>query len=268
MDSKEFRNIIYAYYEEEGRVFPWRETITPWGVMVSEFMLQQTQTYRVIPFWNRCMELWPNPSEMNAASMGMVLQVWNGLGYNRRARYLKDCARLIVKNHKGEVPEALDILQSLPGIGKYTAGAIACFAFNYPAIFIETNIRSVIIHFFFQEQESVLDKDIFPILKDVLDRDNPRKWYWALMDYGSALKATTQNPNRKSAHYAKQSQFEGSFRQNRGKVIKSLAFEGSISLRELSNRTGIVEQELYLVLKALEKDLLVLETMGKYSISE
>ena len=142
-------------------------------------------------------------------------------------------ARFITEDHRGKVPKSPEELLPLPGIGAYTAGAIACFAYNYPGIFIETNIRSAVIHFFFQDREGVKDAELIPILEASLDRENPRKWYWALMDYGAALKKVTRNPSRKSAHYTKQPPFAGSFRQRRGAVIKSLLSQGPAGIPEL-----------------------------------
>jgi A/G-specific adenine glycosylase len=234
--------------------------------MVSEFMLQQTQIERVIPYWERWMRLWPAPQSLAKVSLEDALREWSGLGYNRRGRFLIECARLITKKHHGKVPETPDLLLPLPGIGAYTAGAIACFGYNYPSVFIETNIRASVIHFFFQGRDAVNDREIVPILDEALDRHNPRRWYWALMDYGAALKKVTVNPGRKSAHYARQSPFEGSFRQQRGRIIKALLFQGPASVSELQKSTGIEPEELYKVLDVLEKESMVAEEWGRYQI--
>ncbi|MDR2070668.1 MAG: A/G-specific adenine glycosylase [Treponema sp.] len=267
-DTAEFRRIIYSHYEEAGRVFPWRKNTDPWGVLVSEFMLQQTQTDRVIPYWERWMRLWPSPRDLACASLETVMREWSGLGYNRRARYIRDCAAAIIKDHKCQVPETPEELQTLPGIGPYTAGAIACFGYNYPAVFIETNIRAAALHFFFQDREGVKDREVFPFLEAALDRETPRKWYWALMDYGAALKKLAVNPNRKSAHYARQSPFEGSFRRLRGMVIKALAFQGPATAEDLARRTGIGQEDVYKAAESLEKDLMVAEKEGVYRIAD
>jgi A/G-specific adenine glycosylase len=266
--KEDFRESIYSYYEKAGRVFPWRGETSPWGVLVSEFMLQQTQTERVLGYWNRWMKRWPAPEALAQATMEEALREWSGLGYNRRCRYIKDNARIITREYNGKVPNTPQGLLPLPGIGPYTAGAIACFAYNYPAVFIETNIRAAFIHFFFQDREAVTDKEIIPILQDVLDRENPRRWYWALMDYGAALKKITLNPNRRSAHYTRQSPFEGSFRQLRGNLIKSLVSRGPGSAEELIKRTGIGEEDLYKALDVLKRDLMVAEEEGVYKIRE
>ncbi|MDR1247680.1 MAG: A/G-specific adenine glycosylase [Treponema sp.] len=266
MDKAEFRKIIYRNFKKEGRVFPWRQNTDPWGILLSEFMLQQTQTDRVIPYWERWRRLWPRPEDLAGASLEDVLREWSGLGYNNRARRLRDCARLIAEDYGGQVPGLPEELLKLPGIGAYTAGAISCFAYNYPSVFIETNIRSTVIHFFFEGRLDVADAEIFPILESVLDRKNPRKWHWALMDYGAALKKITPNPSRRSARYARQSPFQGSFRQTRGRLIRSLAHEGPASAPELGKRTGIDPQDVYKALDALQKDSMVAETEGIYRI--
>ena len=234
-------------------------------------MLQQTQTHRVIPYWERWMNLWPSPSDLAASSLENALKEWSGLGYNRRAKRLFDCAAAITERHGGIVPNTQEELLLLPGIGAYTAGAIACFAWNYPAIFIETNIRSVLIHFFFQDRTGINDKELFPILEDAMDRSNPRVWYWALMDYGVELKKLTKNPGRKSAHYSKQSRFEGSLRQIRGAVIRALSVKGpqnAASLRKEVNAglKNVEDGDYCRALKTLEKEMMVAEERGVYRI--
>jgi len=269
----EFRRLVYSVYEREGRSFPLRNNTGAWGILVSELMLQQTQTHRVVPYWNRWMEKWPSPALLDAAPLGEVLLEWSGLGYNRRAKYLKECARIIVRNFGGEVPDTPLALESLPGIGPYTAGAIACFAYNIPTVFIETNIRSALLHFFFSGKEGITDSEIMPILEAILDRDNPRKWYWALMDYGAAIKKLCPNPNRRSAHYSRQSAFAGSSRQIRGSLIRSLVSLGPATAEELSSRLKPIlntdatkEKDLYKALDALKNESLVAEDEGMYSI--
>jgi A/G-specific adenine glycosylase len=269
MDTGEFRSVIYSHYEKEGRDFPWRQDkVSPWGILVSEFMLQQTQTERVVPYWNRWMEKWPGPGDLCAATLEEALREWSGLGYNRRGRYLKECAGIICEKHGAQVPGTPGELVTLPGIGPYAAGAIACFAYNYPAVFIETNIRAVMIHFFFGSREAIKDSEIFPVLAECLDRRNPRKWYWALMDYGARLKKLTPNPGRRSAHYTPQGAFKGSFRQIRGGIIRILVSSGPAGAAEIKKRldTETGEEDFYRALGALEKESLVAEEGGMYRI--
>jgi A/G-specific adenine glycosylase len=268
-DIAAFQAAVYSHYQKEGRSFPWRKDTRPWGVLVSEFMLQQTQTVRVAEYWKRWMEKWPSPKRLHQASMEEVLGAWSGLGYNRRCYNLKDCARRLTKDYDGEIPENPVDLEQLPGIGPYTARAVPCFAYNIPTVFIETNIRAAVLHFFFKDKTEVRDKEIIPILRMSLSQDNPRIWYWALMDYGAALKKLTPNPNRRSAHYTRQSPFEGSFRQFRGAILRTLVREGPAGRRELQKRSGIESREdLYRVLESLEKEEMVAESEGIYRIRE
>ena len=267
-DVAEFRDIIYRAYEREGRTFPWRENTDAWGILVSEFMLQQTQTARVVSYWNRWLEKWPSPASLSRVSLEEVLAEWSGLGYNRRARYLLECARIIVRDCAGKVPATPEDLAKLPGIGHYTAGAIACFAYDYPSVFIETNIRAVTLHFFFHGQKGITDKELLPILEAALDRNKPRKWYWALMDYGAALKKITANPNRRSAHYSRQSGFKGSLRQIRGSIVRALVSQGPASPKELLARLDVParEDDFYKALESLGKESMVAEEGGLYQI--
>lgn len=268
MNVKKFRKIILDYYQASGRKFPWREKTSPWGVMLSEFMLQQTQTERVIPYWERWMKLWPTPQALAASSMQDVLREWSGLGYNNRCRYLKDSAEIITKQYGGKIPREPKELITLPGVGSYVSGAIACFAYNYPAVFIETNIRAAALYFFFSGRNDVNDNEIFPILESALDRENPRLWNYALMDYGAALKKLVTNPNRRSAHYTKQSPFEGSFRQARGKALRVLIDTGEGSAEQIGAASGLEVEELYRVLDALKKESMVAEEGGIYRIKD
>jgi A/G-specific adenine glycosylase len=203
---------------------------------------------------------------MANTSIEDVMREWSGLGYNKRGYYLKRSAHSIIKHYDGRIPGLPQNLLPLPGIGPYMAGAIACFAYNYPSVFIETNIRSTVIHHFFPDRYDVNDKEIKPILESALDRKNPRKWYYALMDYGAALKKSTENPGRRSAHYAKQSPFEGSLRQARGKILKTIITTGSCNLEELFMITKIEIDKLQRVLIILKNESMISETRGIYRI--
>jgi A/G-specific adenine glycosylase len=217
------------------------------------------------------MKIWPSPSDLSAAPAELVMKEWIGLGYNRRAKNLRDCAIAITEKHGGNIPRTPEELITLPGIGPYTAGAIACFAWNHPAVFIETNIRSVLIHFFFQNKSEIKDSELIPILEQTIEHSNPKIWYWALMDYGAEIKKLTANPGRKSAHYTKQSRFEGSFRQIRGEVIRALSESGPLEAPrlwdELKNKIKNVEKaDYYRALETLEKEMMVAEERGVYRI--
>lgn len=227
-DIAGFRGIVRDFYQEHGRHdLPWRlpepdGSFDPYKILVSEVMLQQTQVSRVIPKYQEFLTKFPNVSRLARAKLGEVLAVWNGLGYNRRAKFLWLAAQTIEQEFAGTFPQTVQELQQLPGVGPNTAAAIVIYSFNRPEVFIETNIRTVFIHHFFKEQTSIPDGAIKKLASGTLDRKNPRTWFWAVMDYGSYLKQTVGNLNQASKSYAKQSKFAGSRRQLRGAVIRAL----------------------------------------------
>lgn len=254
---------VWRNYAERGRHFPWRETADPYAIMVSEFMLQQTQTVRVIPKYEAWLLRFPTVQSVADAMLSDVLSLWSGLGYNRRAKFLYEACKKICAEHGGCLPRDAELLDELPGIGAYTARAIAAFAFNAAEVFIETNIRSAFIHFFFSDAESVSDAEILPLVERTLDAENPRVWYYALMDYGAEIKHTTVNPSRKSASYAKQSAFKGSFRQARGAILRQLSQSGAASLAEIAAIEHIDLERLASAARKLAEEHLVREESGR-----
>ena len=221
-DISKFQKIVLDHYRESRRDLAWRSTTDPYRILVSEIMLQQTQVDRVAVKFPAFIETFPDFASLAAAPLGEVLAVWQGMGYNRRAIALQKCAQRVLTEFDGLLPASIDTLATFPGIGRATASSICAFAFNMPVIFIETNIRRVCIHFFFSDTAAVNDAEILPIVQDTLYREDPRTWYNALMDLGTSLKKTVPNPNRRSVHYTKQSAFEGSDREIRGWILKSL----------------------------------------------
>ena len=239
-----FRRTAWSYYRDHGRDLPWRTPalklsrgkLDPYPITVSEIMLQQTQVDRVIPKYGVWLEAFPNWQALADAPTGKILKLWQGLGYNRRALNLKRCAEAVVNEHAGQMPTGTRELLDLPGIGPYTASAIQAFAFNRPIVMIETNIRSVFIDHFFDDVEEVDDKDILPLIEEAIDHENPREWYWALMDYGAHLKKTNPNPSRRSKQHVQQSTFEGSNRQIRGAIVRFVTEAESITQAQLVKR--------------------------------
>lgn len=217
-----FRAMIYGHYHANPRLLPWRETENPYHILVSEIMLQQTQVERVTGKYRKFLDAFPDFAALARAPLRDVLHAWQGLGYNRRAISLQETAKIVVRDFYGLLPEPPEQLRTLPGIGVYTAAAIAAFAFHRPVSLIETNVRAVFIHCFFHDRQDVRDSEIMPLIEATLDTADPRTWYYALMDYGAMLKRTIPNPSRKSAHHASQSRFEGSDRQIRGKILRFL----------------------------------------------
>jgi A/G-specific adenine glycosylase len=232
-----FRAIVRGHYAKAGRAFPWRETRDPWAILVSEIMLQQTQTERVVPKYEVFLAAFPRPADLAAAPLSSLLALWSGLGYNRRALALKRAAETILERYGGALPASAEELDSLPGVGPYTARAVMAFAFGEASVFIETNIRSVYLYHFFPGEEAVADKLLEPLIARSLDRKDPRSWYYGLMDYGAALKKRIGNPNKRSAQYARQSPFENSHRRIRGAVLRELSSSGNrLSMDELVSK--------------------------------
>jgi len=226
---RRFRKEVYDYYRRNGRALPWRKHRNPYRILLSELMLQQTQVGRVIEKYGQFLRRFPTIESVARAPLRAVLEQWQGLGYNRRALALKNLAVICVDRHEGRIPSTIEALKALPGVGAATAGAVCAFAFNKPAVFVETNIRSVFIHHFFQDREGIKDSEILPLVEQTLDAKRPRRWYYALMDYGVALKERHVNPSRRSAHYTKQSPFEGSLRQVRGMILRALVKDPGIT---------------------------------------
>lgn len=254
-EDSAFIDRVRRFYRENRRAMPWRDDVRPYAIFVSEVMLQQTQVSRVIGKYRAFTERLPDFATLAAAPFGEVLALWSGLGYNRRARYLHDAARIVAERPDG-LPRSPEELRKLPGIGVNTAGSIAAFAFNAPVVFIETNIRRVYLDHFFPGVGDVHDKEILPLVERHLDRDNPREWYWALMDYGSEL-GRRENANRRSRHYARQSTFTDSDRQLRGKILRALTEQGSTAAEQLPEYTGFSESRVDAALEGLVRDRLV-----------
>ncbi|MGB9176541.1 MAG: A/G-specific adenine glycosylase [Methanoregula sp.] len=250
----EFRKIVLDHYRDHGRDLAWRRTTDPYRILVSEIMLQQTQVERVTVKYPAFIDALPDFPSLAGAPLSDVLAVWQGMGYNRRAISLQNCARQVVEEYDGTLPEDPGVLATFPGIGRATAASICAFAFNMPVVFIETNIRRVFIHFFFLDDEPVHEADILPLVASALYQKNPRIWYWALMDLGSALKKTIPNPNRRSTQYVRQSAFEGSDREIRGRIIKMVLTSPGQDIEELIQSTGGDRDRVLRILCTLEKE--------------
>lgn len=267
MEIAEFKKVIWDFYKKNKRDLPWRNTNDPYKILVSEVMLQQTQSYRVIPKYKSFIKEFPTVQALAKASVQAVLTEWQGLGYNRRALYLKQCAEKISQEFNGKFPKDIKTLCILPGIGKATAGDILAFAWNIPAIVIETNIRSVFIHLFFQDKEKIGDAEIIPLIEATLDQKNPREWYWALFDYGAELKKNITNPSRKSKHYTRQSMFVGSFRQKRGTILK-LLLQKPRTKKEIQKILEYDDNIVSKILSALKGEGFVKNNKGIFQIVE
>lgn len=182
-------------------------------------MLQQTQVDRVIPYYERWIKKFPTAKVLAKAPLGDILKLWSGLGYNRRARYLWESAKIIA---------ATGWQDKLPGVGPYTKAAVETFAYNKPNVFVETNIRTVFFYYD-KSRRKMSDQQLMPLVAEALKKSKmqPRDFYAALMDYGSHLKKSGVRVNSRSKHYAKQGKFEGSRRQKRAATLRALLKKGA-----------------------------------------
>lgn len=269
MDSSEISGRIWEYYKTHKRDFPWRETTNPYYILVSEIMLQQTQTSRVVDYYRRFIRKFPSVLSLATCSQTELLQLWQGLGYNRRALFLKRAAEQITSEFNGVVPSKLTDLTKLPGVGANTAGAVLAYAFNQKVVFIETNVRKTITYFYFKDQEVVSDTEIAKKIKILLKNERSiREWYWAVVDYGAMLGRLKIITNNRSLHYVRQSKFEGSFRQIRAAVLRAVLDNSPITLERLLQLLPFTENQLSTALSQLIVEGFLSERAGKFVISD
>ena len=261
---------IWTFYEKHGRSFPWRETEDPYRILLSELMLQQTQTERVLPKYELFLENWPNFEVLAEATLREVLAAWKGLGYNRRALALRTIAQKSV-DYGWTLPCDYEKLLELPMVGPATAAAIMAFAFQERSIYLETNIRRVLIHQFHQGEEKVSDRQLREELRLLLDfQSDYKQWYYALMDYGVFLKTQVVNPNRRSAHYTRQDAFEGSNRQIRGMLLTVFTQQGPQDFAHICKQLPFPSKRIQQCLIALETEgfiAQVSESVPRYGIT-
>ncbi len=256
---------IWSFYRSEGRDFPWRATDNPYEILLSELMLQQTQTERVLPKYRLFLSLWPTFRAMAESSLSELLSAWRGLGYNRRALALRTIAQRS-ESFGWTLPADYETLLTFPMIGPATAAALMAFSYRKPAIYLETNIRRVLIHQFHPGEERIPDSVLREELKELLEfQQDVKHWYYALMDYGVHLKRVLVNPNRRSAHYSRQARFEGSNRQIRGLLLVAFTEQGSLDFESLCERIAFPRERIEQCLTALIREGFVQESS---SVSE
>jgi len=264
-----FRRRVWEQYQEHGRHdLPWRQTRDPYAVLVSEVMLQQTQVSRVLAKYGDWLTAFPSVDALGAAPLEAVLRAWQGLGYNRRAVNLKRTAEVISDKHAGRVPRDPVVLRTLPGIGPATAAGVAVFAYNDPVPYLETNVRTVFLHEFLADRDRVPDREILPLVEATLDRDRPREWFYALLDYGNGIKRSMPNPSRRSAHHAPQSPFEGSRRQKRAKLLRAVIATPGLSSGDAASELAITSGEAVELLEELAAEGFMRQSEGGWSIRQ
>lgn len=248
---------LASWFSSHGRDLPWRQTRDPWAVLVSEIMLQQTQVPRVIERWLEFCSRYPDPATCAAAPLADIISLWSGMGYNRRAVNLHRTAQTVVAEHAGRIPDSLDELLGLPGIGPYTARAVLAFAFEQPVAVLDTNVGRILARVSGRQ----LDRREAQSAADVaLGENDPWVWNQALLDVGATicrsrstncgncpLSAICQwrlagNPDQdpataSAAVSVPQSRFEGSDRQGRGRLIDALRRD-TIALSEAATVMG------------------------------
>ena len=190
------RRGLLDWFAANARDLPWRRTRDPYRILVSEVMLQQTQVDRVIPYYEAFLARFPTVESLARAPARDVIQQWAGLGYNRRAVNLQRTAQAVVEEHGGRFPRSVDELRTLPGVGPYTAGAIACFAFEHDVPFIDTNMRRVLHRWFFGidlPKPTASDRQLLDVAAAVLPPGEGWTWNQALIEFG-ALQCTARKP--------------------------------------------------------------------------
>jgi A/G-specific adenine glycosylase len=263
-----FRGRVLSWYRRSGRDLPWRRTRDPYRVLVSEVMLQQTQVSRVLPAYRRFLARFPTLRALSRAPLGDVLREWSGLGYNRRARDLHRIAR----RHSSGLPRTVAGLDELPGVGAYTASAVACFAFGETTAFAETNIRRVLGRALLGR--TATDREAVALDARFGSRRKSARWHHALMDIGATIclakrprcavcpvRAVCQYDGDDAPSRRTQSPFLASDRRVRGAIVRHLTMSTDpVGLGAL--RRGIKDARVPRLVRVLAREGLVEVSSG------
>jgi len=269
MNKKLFQKEIWDYYKNHGRELPWRNEDDPYKVFISEIMLQQTQVVRVLKKYPEFIKTFPTFKALASAKFSDVFLVWQGMGYNRRAKFIKQTAEIVMRDFNGILPKNREILKKFPGIGEGTSGSLVAFLYNEPVCFVETNIRRVIIHFFFKNKNNIKEREILKKIKETIDKSRPREWYYALMDYGSMLPEREKtNVNKKGKIYKKQTPFVGSRRQLRGSILQFLLKNKASKISDIIYGCRTTDHDIKEIVDGLYKERLIEKNKNRYSILE
>lgn len=266
-----FQKTVLDFYKKHKRKLPFRFTektaqAHAYHILISEYMLQQTQVDRVVQKYLEFIDKFPSMQDLARATTKDVLTLWSGLGYNRRALYLQSTVKNILDNYGGVIPRDPKTLKTLPGIGEYMSQILPVFIYNDRHVLVETNIRTVFLYHFFYKSTSVTDKEILELVAQTLPTKDIREWYYALMDYGAYLKKTHNFQNTASKSYAKQAPFKNSQRFLRGQIIK-LLLESKCSVQELIKRfSEYAPEHIEQVLTQLQSEKLIIKKGGSYCI--
>lgn len=243
-----FQSEVVDWYLANLRDLPWRRDTTPWGVLLSEVMSHQTQVERVAPIWQEWIARWPTPESFAAAGTDEILRAWGSLGYPRRALRLKECAQVIVDKHAGRVPDTVEELLALPGIGEYTARAVACFAFGRNVAVVDTNVRRVHARAIKGLENQAARKSEVAEVAELLPSRNGPVFSEGLIELGALVCKTAplcgacpvsrcewrERGYPKTFQKKKSQRFEGTDRQVRGKIMRALReAEGPVPQSEI-----------------------------------
>lgn len=281
MDADQLREDLFAWYDEEKRELPWRDTTDPYSILVAEVMLQQTQVSRVIPKYEEFLDRFPTVQDLADAPLKDVLQMWDGLGFNRRAKFLHQSAQIIVDEYGGDIPRDVDALQELPGVGAYTAQAVLAFAFNKgkEPVF-DTNVQRLLYRFHGHKT----DTELQAVHQDLFAEESPRKWNNAVMELGSQV-CTTGTPKCKTCPWRQhctawekkdfsepekqtQSPFQGSWRQYRAKLLR-LLMEGPHTRQELRDQLELPDEyDVDELLEELAGEDLIIKKNGEWQLPD
>ena len=265
--------LLFAWYDQHGRSFPWRQTTDPWAILVSEVMSQQTQIDRVVGRYLVFLDQFPDPETLAAASTGDVLAAWSGLGYNRRALHLQATSRVVASSGW---PTTARELQGLPGIGPYTAAAVACFAFGEQIPAIDTNLKRVLSRWAGRPLDG---KALTETARAFLPAGEAVRWNSAIMDLGAQVCKPTplcddcpvaqgcQDPTV-YVPPARQSRFDGSVRQTRGAIVKVMLDGETRSVDALTTRLGHDEARISSALTALADEGVLRATTDGFALAD
>lgn len=278
-----FVELVRAWWPDVARDLPWRASRDPWEVLVSEVMAQQTQVERVVPKWKVFLQRFPNVETAASATAGELIELWDGLGYNRRALNLHRCAQTVVANHGGEFPATVAELMALPGIGPYTARAILAFAFEQDVAVVDTNVGRVLARL---TDQTLSVTEAQGLADELVPRAAGWEWNQAILDFGAMIctkrsPACSQCPARSVCNWAgvgadpavgsagvssKQAAFVGSDRQARGELVRQLR-RGPVRIVDVAEVFGFDdEQRADRVLRSLFRDGLVVERGGQLTL--
>ena len=274
--KKNFNRTLFVWHKKNYRDMPWRQTHDSYKILISEVMLQQTQVNRVRTKYNEFLEQFPNVKVLAKAPLGSVLRVWSGLGYNRRAKFLYECAKTIMAKHGGKFPNTYEELVLLPCIGRSTAGALLAFSFRQDTPMIDTNIRRILARVFFKKKLPS-DKALYDFAVTLIPRGKGRIWNYAMLDLGATL--CTARDHSSDCPFMKlhgkvgdfiykkpQKKFAGSRRFYRGQILKLLASKHELEYASIQKSLKLSKHDVVSIITDLLKEGLVKRSKGKVTL--